>query len=78
MRLASLAVDGGFHPALVLGEEALDLVSARAINAAARLLPAGVVDLEAGHRIACPCERHGHRQSERAESSNHDSGGRYR
>ena len=48
MRLASLAVDGGFHPALVLGEEALDLVSARAINAAARLLPADMLAIFEG------------------------------
>ena len=45
MRLATIEIENSARPALVLNEEALDLVAARSFSSAARLVPDAVMDI---------------------------------
>lgn len=52
MRLATLSVANQHRPALVLGDQVLDLLAARPLSAAAALLPGSLLEILAGENAA--------------------------
>jgi acylpyruvate hydrolase len=45
MRLATIAISGQHRPAVILGDQVLDLIAARATSPAARLLPGSILEI---------------------------------
>lgn len=52
MKLATLAINGQFRPAIVLGEDVLDLVAAKALSPVGTLVPSDVIGILAGGETA--------------------------
>src|SRR4051812_26806961 len=52
MKLATLSISNEFRPAILLGDDVVDLVAARRVCAAARLLPGDMLGILAGEAPA--------------------------